>query len=65
MGDAVRAQEVDRSSVKVEATPKATDDAAPASRRPVYQPPRVIKKRAVSQATLFTGGGPSSGGVIG
>jgi hypothetical protein len=30
-----------------------------------YQPPRVVKKRAVSRATLFTGSGPNSGGVIG
>ncbi|MEI7704422.1 MAG: hypothetical protein WCK73_07465 [Deltaproteobacteria bacterium] len=30
-----------------------------------YQPPRIAKKRAVSRATLFTGSGPSSGGVIG
>ena len=32
-------------------------------RRP-YEPPRIAKKRAVSRATLFTGSGPSSGGVI-
>jgi hypothetical protein len=29
-----------------------------------YQPPRVVKKRAVSRATLFTGSGPDTGGVI-
>jgi hypothetical protein len=29
-----------------------------------YQPPRIVKKRAVSRATLFTGCGPDSGGVI-
>jgi hypothetical protein len=33
-------------------------------RRP-YQAPRVVKKRAVSRATLFTGSGPDSGGVVG
>jgi hypothetical protein len=33
--------------------------------RPSYQPPRIVKKRAVSRATLFTGGGADSGGVIG
>jgi hypothetical protein len=33
--------------------------------RPSYQPPHIMKKRAVSRATLFTGGGPDSGGVIG
>ncbi len=32
--------------------------------RPRYQPPRIVKKRAVSRATLFTGSGPDSGGVI-
>lgn len=30
-----------------------------------YEPPRIAKKRAVSQATLFTGSGPDAGGVIG
>jgi hypothetical protein len=46
----------------------ARDDgrnAAPAGERPPYQPPRIVKKRAVSQATLFTGSGPEGGGVIG
>lgn len=33
--------------------------------RPAYQPPRIVKKRAVSRATLFTGTGPDSGGVVG
>jgi hypothetical protein len=32
--------------------------------RPPYQPPRIAKKRAVSRATLFTGSGPDSGGVV-
>lgn len=31
--------------------------------RPRYEPPRVVKKRSVSRTTLFTGGGPSSGGA--
>lgn len=30
-----------------------------------YCPPRIVKKRAVSRATLFTGSGPDGGGVIG
>jgi hypothetical protein len=42
--------------------PRDGDDGRP---RPVYQPPRIVKKRAVSRATLFTGSGPTSGGVIG
>ena len=29
-----------------------------------YQPPRTVKKRAVSRATLFTGSGPDTGGVV-
>lgn len=33
--------------------------------RAAYQPPRIVKKRAVSRATLFTGTGPDSGGVVG
>ncbi len=40
----------------------------PSSRRPprpAYHPPRIVKKRPVSRATLFTGSGPDSGGVIG
>lgn len=42
--------------------PRDGDDGRP---RPAYQPPRIVKKRAVSRATLFTGSGPDSGGVIG
>jgi len=37
----------------------------PRTERPPYAPPRIVKKRAVSRATLFTGGGPDTGGVIG
>lgn len=33
--------------------------------RAAYQPPRIVKRRAVSRATLFTGTGPDSGGVVG
>lgn len=33
--------------------------------RPAYQAPRIVKKRAVSKATLFTGSGPDSGGIFG
>ena len=29
--------------------------------RPAYERPRVVKKRSVTRATLFTGGGPSAG----
>ena len=47
---------------KVEA--KSPERDAPKERRP-YESPRLVKKRPVSRATLFTGGGPDSGGVIG
>lgn len=33
--------------------------------RPPYQAPRIVKKRPVSKATLFTGTGPDAGGVAG
>lgn len=36
-----------------------------ASPRRTYEAPRIVKKRAVSRATLFTGSGPDSGGVFG
>lgn len=36
-----------------------------AEERPRYEPPRIVKKRSVSRATLFTGGGPDSGGMVG
>lgn len=38
---------------------------AKAPERAPHQPPRIVKKDAVSQATLFTGSGPDSGGVVG
>jgi hypothetical protein len=41
--------------------PDAAEPAAPDAVRPPYEPPRILKKRAVSRATLFSGGGgPSS-----
>jgi hypothetical protein len=43
---------------------KAPERAESPERR-TYQPPRIVKKRAVSRATLFSGCGPDSGGVIG
>lgn len=39
-----------------------TPDPAPA-RRPPYEPPRIVKKRPVSRATLFSGTGPIAGGL--
>lgn len=33
--------------------------------RPAYQAPRIVKKRPVSKATLFTGSGPDAGGIFG
>jgi hypothetical protein len=30
-----------------------------------YQAPRIVKKRAVSRATMFSGCGPDAGGVTG
>jgi hypothetical protein len=33
--------------------------------RPIYEPPRLVKKRPVSRATLFSGTGPDGGGVMG
>lgn len=36
-----------------------------AEERPAYEAPRIVKKRSVSRATLFTGGGPDSGGMVG
>jgi hypothetical protein len=55
-----------------------TDDTADANSHPrdgldgpaPYQPPRIVKKRAVSRSTLFSGGVPpptsgSVGGLVG
>ncbi len=42
-------------------TPEPAEATAPASKLPPYEPPCIVKKRAVSRATLFSGGGgPSS-----
>lgn len=41
----------------------ARRDPEAAEKRP-YRSPRIVKKRAVSKATLFTGSGPDSGGVV-
>jgi hypothetical protein len=51
-----------KSGPKVEAKPPEPDEV----RKPrcPYQPPRIAKKRAVSRATLFSGSGPDSGGVV-
>jgi hypothetical protein len=38
------------------ASPAASADPA-ADPRPAYEPPRVVKKKAVTRATLFSGGG--------
>jgi hypothetical protein len=37
---------------------------ASADARRRYAAPRITKKRAVSRATLFTGSGPDTGGVV-
>lgn len=43
-----------------------TPDVEPArdEERPAYEPPRIVKKRSVSRATLFTGSGPMAGGGL-
>jgi len=51
-----------KSDQKVEA--KAPEQDAVRKSRSSYQPPRIAKKRAVSRATLFSGSGPDSGGVV-
>ncbi len=46
---------------KKPSTPAATDERADANARPAYERPRLTRKKAVTRATLFTGGGgPSS-----
>ena len=48
-----------------QAQPPRGDAGAPRSDDlPAYEPPRIVKKRAVSRVTLFTGGG-ASGSPIG
>ena len=46
----------------IEGKPPARE---PRPERAPYQPPRIAKKRPVSRATLFTGSGPDTGGVVG
>lgn len=44
-------------------TPSAHQPSAPTDPRPAYERPRVTRKKAVTRATLFTGGntpGPAS-----
>lgn len=36
-----------------------------AARTSAYEPPRILKRRAVARATLFSGTGPDAGGVVG
>jgi hypothetical protein len=45
--------------------PLPADEPKPADPRPPYEPPRVTKKRSVSRATLFSGGGVPSTGITG
>ena len=46
---------------KKPSAPPATDERAGRDGRPAYERPRVTRKRAVTRATLFSGGGgPSS-----
>jgi len=43
--------------------PRPGPDAVPAAEaepRPAYERPLLLKKRAVTRATLFSGGGPAS-----
>ncbi len=40
------------------AAPSPSAGGAPADPRPAYEPPRLARKRAVTRATLFSGGGP-------
>jgi hypothetical protein len=45
--------------------PTPAEPARARDERPVYEPPRITKKRSVSRATLVTGTGPTQGGLIG
>jgi hypothetical protein len=58
----VRDAAMTEKEAKAETTSARPDERRP---RPPYQAPRIVKKRAVSRATLFTGGGPNAGGVVG
>jgi hypothetical protein len=44
--------------------PDSAGTQQPADARPIYEPPRVVKKRSVARATLATGTGPMMGGVV-
>lgn len=50
-------------------TPKTAEPQRPEPKepepRPRYEPPRITKKRSVSRATLFSGGGVPSTGITG
>ena len=37
---------------------------APRAKDRRYQPPRIVRKRSVSKATLWSGNGPSSSGSV-
>jgi hypothetical protein len=56
-----RDDDMKKAEQKVEAKALERDERP---QRRTYQPPRIVKKRAVSRATLFTGSGPDSGGVV-
>jgi len=43
----------------------APPEEKPAAPRPRYEPPRLVKKRSVARATLFSGQGPPSIGLTG
>jgi hypothetical protein len=45
--------------------PGSTPTPAPRDERPAYEPPRILKKRAVQRVTLFSGGGPPVTGITG
>jgi len=56
-----RDADMTKKDTKVDAVSPERDERP---KRTPYQPPRIEKRRAVSRATLFTGSGPDSGGVV-
>jgi hypothetical protein len=56
-----RDADMTKKDTKVDAVSAERDER---SKRAPYHPPRIAKRRAVSRATLFTGSGPDSGGVV-
>ncbi len=52
----------DRSEREPERAPERRDPVEAGRRQ--YQTPRIVKKRAVSRATLFSGSGPDTGGMV-